>query len=93
MVRLQIQLEPERHKQVKRRAKRLGISVSEVIRRCIGAQLQADAEDEPATRARRAVAAAGKYRDPDGPGDVAARHDDVLSVAYSSSRRGAAPGR
>ena len=82
MVRLQIQLEPSQHRQVKRRAKRLGVSIAEVIRRCVDAQLRTDATgtiDEPA---RRALAAAGKYTDPQGGASVAADHDAALAEAY-----------
>lgn len=83
MVRLQIQLEPSRHRDVKRRAKRLGLSVSEVIRRCVDAQLRADDADGPDARARRAIAAAGKYMDPAGRSAVAAGHDAALAEAFA----------
>jgi hypothetical protein len=82
MVRLQIQLEPSQHRQVKRRAKGLGVSVAEVIRRCVDAQLQADGSRDPDEPARRLMAVAGKYRDTAGGRDVARRHDARLVEAF-----------
>ena len=82
MVRLQIQLEPARHRQVKRRAKELRVSVAEVIRRCVDAQLHADGAHDPAERARRVMAVAGKYVDATGAGDISRRHDEVLAKAF-----------
>ena len=82
MVRLQIQLMPEQHRQVRRRAKRLGVSVAEVIRRCVDAQLQTDGAESPDQRVRRALAVAGKYEDPRGATHVAARHDAALVEAF-----------
>jgi hypothetical protein len=82
MVRLQIQLEPAQHRQVKRRARRLGISVSEVIRRCVGAHLQDEDAGGLDTRGQRALAVAGKYADPHGASHVARNHDAALSDAY-----------
>ena len=82
MVRLQIQLEAAQHRQVKRRAKRLGVSVAEVIRRSVAAQLQDESADGSDARARRALALAGKYADPQGTARVAQHHDAALSDAY-----------
>ncbi len=82
MVRLQIQLRAEQHRQVRRRARRLGVSVAEVIRRCVDAELQADAAASPDQRGRRALAVAGKYEDPRGATHVAARHDAALAEAF-----------
>jgi len=81
MVRLQIQLETAQHRAVKRQARRLGISVSAVIRRSVAAGLTDDAHG-PENRARRALALAGRYADPAGETDVAKRHDDILAESY-----------
>jgi hypothetical protein len=67
---------------VKRRAKGLGVSVAEVIRRCVDAQLQADGSRDPDEPARRLMAVAGKYRDTAGGRDVARRHDARLVEAF-----------
>lgn len=82
MVRIQIQLEPSQHRQVKRRARGLGVSVAEVIRRCVNAQLQAEGAHDPAERARRLKAVAGKYADAPGASDIARRHDEALAEAF-----------
>ena len=82
MIRLQIQLESSQHRQIRTRAKRLGVSVSEVIRRCVDAQLRADRHEQPDDRSRRALAVAGKYADPRGKGKVAAGHDAALAEAF-----------
>ena len=82
MVRLQIQLEASQHRQVKRRAKGLGVSVAEVIRRCVDAQLHADDAHNPEERARRLMAVAGKYVEASGADNVSRRHDEVLAEAF-----------
>lgn len=87
MVRLQIQLEAEQHRDVKRRARRLGVSVSEVIRRSVAAHLDEDDSGSLDARIERAIAAGGRHKDPAGRTDVAARHDDVLATAYAATSR------
>jgi hypothetical protein len=82
MVRLQIQLETGQHRQVKRRARRLGVSVAEVIRRCLDAQLRAEAADESGQRARQLLSVAGKYTDARTERHVAANHDAALGEAF-----------
>jgi hypothetical protein len=82
MVRLQIQLHKSQHRLVRQRAARLGVSVSEVIRRSVDAQLDADGRDHPDERVRRALAVGGKYTDPCGPSTVAADHDAALAEAF-----------
>ena len=82
MVRLQIQLEPAQHREVKRRARRQGLSVSEVIRRCVAAELAAGSRDEPDQAARRLLAVAGKYEDRGPDHRVAAGHDAILTDAF-----------
>lgn len=84
MVRLQIQLESGQHRQVRRRAKRLGVSVSEVIRRCIDAGLGDEATNGFDARGHRALAAAGRHLDPQGTGRAAAEHDAALADAYKA---------
>ena len=82
MVRLQIRLDPSQHREVRRRAKRLGVSVAEVIRRCVGAHLQSDPAEEPDERVRRALGVVGRHRDPTGARRIAAGHDKALAQAY-----------
>ncbi len=81
MVRTQIQLTPRQHRLLKRRAKELGISLAEVIRRCVDERL---AREDAAPRERlvaEALAVCGKYTDPDGPSRVAIEHDAILAAA------------
>ena len=82
MMRIQIQLEPAQHRQLRRRARFLGVSVSEIVRRSIAASLKEDAEGEWAERVRRARSAVGKFQDPSGARHIAAKHDDALAEAY-----------
>jgi hypothetical protein len=84
MVRLQIQLEPSQHRQVRRRAKRLGVSVAEVIRRCVDAALRDESTADVEGPRRRALAVAGRYADPEGRGRTAADHDTALAEAFKS---------
>lgn len=81
MVRIQIQLDAAQHRRVKKRARELGVSVSEVIRRSVAATL-ASAGDERAELGRRALAVAGRHADPAGPGRIAEGHDTALAEAY-----------
>jgi hypothetical protein len=83
MVRLQVQLEPAQHRQVKRRARRLGVSVAEVIRRCVDAQLRSEASDESDHRARQLLSVAGKYTDARAEHGIAASHDAALAEAFA----------
>jgi post-segregation antitoxin (ccd killing protein) len=82
MVRVQVQLDPDQHRELKRRARALGVSVAEVVRRCIDAEFQSRGRDLRDDRVRRALAVAGKYSDPKGAAHVGRDHDDVLAEAY-----------
>jgi hypothetical protein len=82
MTRLQIQLEAAQHRRVQQRAKRLGVSVSEVIRRCVDSSLKEDPADTAAVVRRRALAVAGRYADPAGARQTAANHDAALADAF-----------
>ena len=77
-----MQLDPVQHRRVKRRAQRLGVSVSEVIRRCVDAGLSDDAVDVAEAVRRRALAVAGRYADLAGHRDTAAEHDAALAEAF-----------
>lgn len=82
MVRTQIQLPEEQHRRLKRAAAELGVSVAELVRRCIGRAL----EQEGPARAelyRRAEELAGAFPDVERAGDVAADHDRYLEDAFS----------
>lgn len=84
MVRLQIQLEPAQHRRVRQRAKRLGVSVSEIIRRSVDAELKREEAADPGAQTRRALSAAGRHAESGGSRRTAADHDAVLAEAYKS---------
>jgi len=77
MMRIQIQLERQQHRRLRKRARELGVSISELVRRAIDAEQPADDSEE---LVRRALAVVGKYEDPQG-GNIAARHDSALTEA------------
>ena len=83
MVRTQIQLTTDQYRRLKRWAQQRSISLSEAVRRCVDAQL--DAERGVPTRAllvREALQIAGTHEDPNGATDVAREHDEHLHDAY-----------
>lgn len=83
MVRTQIQLTETQHRQLKRWAQRLGISLAEAVRRCVADRLAAEgAEPKRADRVREAQTVIGKYADPAGASRVALDHDDHLTEAF-----------
>ena len=82
MVRVQVQLEAAQHRQLKRRAKQLGISVAELERRCVDAQFRSQEPETRDDRIRRVRTVLGKYADPAGPGNVAQNHDATLADVY-----------
>ncbi|PWU24694.1 MAG: CopG family transcriptional regulator [Candidatus Rokuibacteriota bacterium] len=83
MVRTQIQLPVEQHRRLQRWARRLGISMSEAVRRCIAEHLAHDERaPSPEERRRAALAVCGRYRDPSGSARTAVEHDRHLAEAY-----------
>jgi Arc/MetJ-type ribon-helix-helix transcriptional regulator len=79
MVRTQIQLPDEQARRLRRAAQAQGISMSEVVRRCIERGLESEGS---AGLWQRALAAAGAFQDPDGEAQVSGRHDEYLADAY-----------
>jgi hypothetical protein len=64
-------------------SRRLGISLSEAVRRCVDEGLAR--ENAAPTRKellRAALEVCGKYRDPEGHSRVAGEHDQYLSDAF-----------
>ncbi len=83
MVRTQIQLTEEQHRRLKRWARRLGISLSEAVRRCVQDRLSSEEGDGGREALiREALAVVGKYADPEGTADVGVEHDEHLAGAY-----------
>lgn len=83
MVRTQIQLPEDQYRRLRRWARRLGVSLSEAVRRCVSDRLAVE-EVAPSReeRIREALAICGKYADPAGPSRVAREHDRHLAKAY-----------
>lgn len=81
MIRTQIQLPRQQLQDVRRVARDRGVSVAEIIRRCIDRALKEEAitRRERYARAREVV---GAFRDVEGRGDVSERHDDYLGEAF-----------
>jgi hypothetical protein len=88
MKRTQIQLTEEQHRELKRWAGRLGISLSEAVRRCVADRLATERLGTgPASLIREVRAVAGKYADPAGETDVAREHDRELGEAFDEPVR------
>lgn len=80
MVRTQIQLSERQSEDLKRLARKQGISVAEIIRRSVNRTLKdgyVPSEDELWIRALRVVGCGHS-----GMSDVSERHDDYLVEAY-----------
>lgn len=82
MIRTQIQFTEDQYRRLREWAGRLGISVSEAVRRCVDSRLAGRGEDvHRAGLVRDAEAVLGKYSD-SRAGDVARRHDEALDEAF-----------
>jgi len=82
MIRTQIQLEVRHERAIKKIAKRDGISMAEVIRRCVDAALVAEGGEDMSARYRQAAQLVGAFASADRAADVAANHDDYLDEAF-----------
>lgn len=80
MVRTQVQLTPKQLKILRSRARRLNVSVAELVRRAVDAYVAAEIAPSFEERRRRAIEAAGRFGS--GKTDVAKRHDDYLAETY-----------
>lgn len=81
MIRTQIQLTEQQLRQVRRAARERGLSVAEVIRRCIDRGVDGEIPDRNQAYAR-ALGRAGAFRDRQGARDVSEKHDDYLDEAF-----------
>jgi hypothetical protein len=81
MIRVQVQLDPRQHRRVKQQARRLGVSVAEVVRRCLDRHLD-DEGQAPAERIRRALAVLGGHAEPGGAARTGRDHDAALADAF-----------
>lgn len=76
MVRTQIQLTEEQTARVKKAARERGISMAELIRRCIDRWMEEEASPDLDALYERAMRIAGTFHDREGRTDVSERHDD-----------------
>lgn len=83
MVRTQIQLSEDQYRRLRKWARRIGVSLSEAVRRCVADHLAVE-ETAPSReeRVRSALTICGKYAEPRSPSRVAADHDRHLAEAY-----------
>lgn len=81
MVRTQIQLTEQQVRRLRAQAREHGVSLAEVIRRCVEKGL---AEEAPGLGARydRAARVVGRFSDVSGAHDISAEHDGYLDEAY-----------
>lgn len=82
MIRTQIQLEARHERAIKKIAKRDGISMAEVIRRCVDTALAAEGREDLEARYKQALQLIGAFTSADRAADVAANHDDYLDEAF-----------
>jgi hypothetical protein len=81
MVRTQIQLTEQQARRLRKEARQQGISLAEMIRRCVDQTLAG----EKADRARlyeRAAGLVGRFADRKGATDLARGHDRYLDKAF-----------
>lgn len=81
MVRTQIQLTDQQARRLRAQARDRGLSLAEVIRRCVDKGLAEDMPDRAALydRAARVV---GRFRDLRGVRNVSSKHDRYLDEAF-----------
>jgi len=81
MVRTQIQLTEQQARRLRAQARERGVSLAEIIRRCVEKAL---AEETPNRAAlyERAARVVGRFRDRRGARDISAKHDRYLDEAY-----------
>ena len=81
MHRTQIQLTEDQARRLRTLARRDGVSVAEVIRRCVNRVLDQESVSR-AEKYQRAAGLVGQLTDPSGETDVATHHDEYLDEAY-----------
>ena len=81
MLRTQIQLDAKYLRLLKKRAREEGVSVAEMVRRCVAQFFEKEAPDRSLLYAR-ASSLVGAFSDREGAGDVAVNHDRYLDDAF-----------
>jgi hypothetical protein len=80
MVRTQIQLTEAQARRLRSLARERGVSLAEIIRRCVESALAAEAPNR-ADLYGRAARLVGRFADKQGSRELAAKHDDYLDRA------------
>lgn len=80
MIRTQIQLTERQARELRARARELGVSVAELIRRFVDASLREEGPSRAELYAR-ASRLAGKFEDRNDARDLSCRHDECLDEA------------
>jgi hypothetical protein len=81
MVRTQIQLTEEQARKLRRAARSRGVSMAEIVRRCLESGIESESADR-AERYRRAAQVIGAFKDRDERQDVSVDHDRYLDRAF-----------
>jgi hypothetical protein len=81
MVRTQIQLTDELALKLRRAARAAGVSMAEMVRRCLELGLEEQGTDR-AARYARAAAVIGAFRDREDAAAVSSEHDAYLDRAF-----------
>jgi hypothetical protein len=81
MMRTQIQFTEEQHRMLRRAAQQEGVSIAEVVRRCV-VRFFDEAVPECGELYASAARLVGKFDDPKGATDMSAQHDEYLDEAY-----------
>lgn len=81
MVRTQIQLTEEQARRLRKQARQQGVSLAELIRRCVDRGLAGDRPDR-ARLYERAAGLVGRFADRKGARDLARAHDRYLDQAF-----------
>jgi len=81
VIRTQIQLTEEQARRLRRVAREQGVSVAEIVRRCVESALT-ETGGARSARYARAAKLIGTFRDPEGAKDLATSHDRHLNEVF-----------
>ncbi len=81
MLRTQIQFTEDQHRRLRALAQREGVSIAEIVRRCVSRVIEEGAPDRGELYAR-AAELIGHFTDPEAATDLSSRHDGYLDEAY-----------
>jgi Ribbon-helix-helix protein, copG family len=81
MVRTQVQLTDQQARRLRAQARERGLSLAEVIRRCVDKGLSEEMPDR-AARYARAAHVVGRFHDRRGARDVSSKHDRYLDESF-----------